>query len=77
MAKILKFRYGTLLVTSINKSGQETFRSLVSAYYHSADAILIVYDVTFAKSFAVHFFIYRVLSSTGSNKQRITIKIVL
>ena len=33
--------------------GQETFRSIVSAYYNSADAIVIVYDITSYKSFEV------------------------
>ena len=31
--------------------GQETFRSIVSAYYNSADAIVIVYDITSYQSF--------------------------
>lgn len=44
---------GTLLL----EVGQETFRSLVSAYYHSADAILIVYDLTAYKSFEVFNFL--------------------
>ncbi len=37
--------------TFLFNAGQETFRSLVSAYYHSADAILVVYDLTAYKSF--------------------------
>lgn len=34
-------------------AGQENFRALTSAYYHSADAILIVYDITSSDSFDV------------------------
>lgn len=32
------------------KLGQETFRSIVSAYYNSSDAIIIVYDITSYRS---------------------------
>lgn len=28
------------------EKGQETFRSIVSAYYNSADAILLCYDIS-------------------------------
>ena len=37
-------------------AGQENFRALTSAYYHSADAILIVYDITSSDSFDVNQF---------------------
>lgn len=33
--------------------GQETFRSIVSAYYNSADAILLCYDISNYDSFEV------------------------
>ena len=46
-------------------SGQETFRSIVSAYYNSADAIVIVYDVTSYQSFEVIDSGLRASRSTG------------
>ena len=36
---------------SCDEVGQETFRSIVSAYYNSADAILICYDVSNYETF--------------------------
>lgn len=33
------------------REGQETFRSIVSAYYNSADAIIICYDISSFESF--------------------------
>ena len=34
-------------------AGQETFRSIVSAYYSSADAIILYYDINNYDSFEV------------------------
>lgn len=51
MALRLNFRSGILQVHALVKLGQETFRSIVSAYYNSADAIIIVYDTTSYRSF--------------------------
>ena len=39
--------------TYLNNKGQETFRSIVSAYYNSADAILLCYDISNYESFEV------------------------
>lgn len=41
--------------------GQETFRSIVSAYYNSADAILLCYDITNYESFEVRIEIHQSL----------------
>lgn len=51
--------------TTYPYSGQETFRSIVSAYYNSADAIVIVYDVTSYQSFEVIDSGLRASRSTG------------
>ena len=43
--------WDTAGIFSFSILGQETFRSIVSAYYTSADAIVIVYDITSYDSF--------------------------
>jgi len=50
--KKLNYKFGILLVYNYVYYfiGQETFRSIVSAYYNSSDAIIVVYDITSYRS---------------------------
>lgn len=60
ISRLLNFKYGTLPVRNKHQNkfmkimaqlGQERFRTITSAYYRGADAIIVVYDVCNELSF--------------------------
>jgi GTPase SAR1 family protein len=51
--KKLNYKFGIQQVNIVFEVGQETFRSIVSAYYNSADGIILCYDVSSYESFEV------------------------